>query len=176
MHAISIMEPWASAIAFHGKDIENRSWKPPHKVIGQIVAIHASVGLAELRGFREMVALGMRTPAHHRPLIELASLGNSDNTRGRIIATAMLAGWIRGDASDVDDWASTGKERHAERVRAAFDSVWRFGPYGHVLVDVVPVSPACRDAIGTIRGALSYWDVPDDIAAKLMGDREVPQW
>ena len=42
MKAISIKQPWASLIAHGIKDIENRTWKCPHKYIGQRILIHAS--------------------------------------------------------------------------------------------------------------------------------------
>ena len=42
MKVISIKQPWASLIAHGIKDIENRTWKCPHKYIGQRILIHAS--------------------------------------------------------------------------------------------------------------------------------------
>lgn len=41
MPAVTLWEPWASAIAYHGKDIENRTWRPPSRLHGQRLAIHA---------------------------------------------------------------------------------------------------------------------------------------
>lgn len=41
MRAITLIQPWPFAIAHLGKDIENRSWKPPAHVIGTRIAIHA---------------------------------------------------------------------------------------------------------------------------------------
>ena len=38
---LSIRQPWAWAIFELGKDIENRSWKPPNYVIGSRLLIHA---------------------------------------------------------------------------------------------------------------------------------------
>jgi hypothetical protein len=40
--AITIWQPWAWAIMEAGKDIENRSWRPPHSLIGRRIAIHAA--------------------------------------------------------------------------------------------------------------------------------------
>lgn len=39
MKAISIRQPWASAIIEHGKDIENRNWRTNHR---GIVLVHAA--------------------------------------------------------------------------------------------------------------------------------------
>ena len=42
MQAITIHQPFASAIAAGAKTIENRSWAPPARMVGEWVAIHAS--------------------------------------------------------------------------------------------------------------------------------------
>jgi len=42
MRALSIMQPWCSAIAFGGKRVENRTWRAPPWAIGTMIAIHAS--------------------------------------------------------------------------------------------------------------------------------------
>lgn len=41
MRALTLHAPWAWAICYLGKDIENRSWQPPATMIGQRIAIHA---------------------------------------------------------------------------------------------------------------------------------------
>lgn len=40
--ALSIRQYWLHAILNFGKEIENRTWKPPQWIIGQRVALHAS--------------------------------------------------------------------------------------------------------------------------------------
>ena len=42
MKAISLWQPWASAIAFGLKHYETRSWQPSSKLVGQVIAIHAA--------------------------------------------------------------------------------------------------------------------------------------
>lgn len=42
MKAISLWQPWASAIACGYKHFETRSWQPPAYLIGQVIAVHAS--------------------------------------------------------------------------------------------------------------------------------------
>jgi len=42
MRALTLWQPWASLIASGAKTIETRSWRPPEKVIGTRIAIHAS--------------------------------------------------------------------------------------------------------------------------------------
>ena len=42
MRALSIQQPWADLILYHGKDVENRTWKLPDKMLNQRIYIHAS--------------------------------------------------------------------------------------------------------------------------------------
>lgn len=42
MRALSIMQPWCSAIAFADKRVENRTWRPPEWITGRRIALHAS--------------------------------------------------------------------------------------------------------------------------------------
>lgn len=42
LKALSVRQPWAWFIVNGHKDIENRTWKPSEKMIGQTIIIHAS--------------------------------------------------------------------------------------------------------------------------------------
>lgn len=44
MRALTIRQPWASAIAYGDKRVENRGWALPEKLRGQVIAIHAGKG------------------------------------------------------------------------------------------------------------------------------------
>jgi len=35
MKALTLRAPWGTVIAKHGKDVENRGWKPPDSIIGE---------------------------------------------------------------------------------------------------------------------------------------------
>lgn len=48
MKALSIWQPWASAVAHGQKGIETRSWPAPADVIGERFAIHAGLNAAHL--------------------------------------------------------------------------------------------------------------------------------
>ena len=39
--AISIRQPWAWAILYAGKDVENRTWQLPERFWGQDILLHA---------------------------------------------------------------------------------------------------------------------------------------
>ena len=41
MYAITLWQPWAQLVADGAKHYETRSWKPPQRLIGQRIAIHA---------------------------------------------------------------------------------------------------------------------------------------
>lgn len=45
MYALTLWQPWAHAIAFYGKRIENRTWPPPPWILGRRIAIHAGATL-----------------------------------------------------------------------------------------------------------------------------------
>lgn len=39
--ALSVQQPWAWAILHAGKDVENRTWKPPDDLVGRRLWLHA---------------------------------------------------------------------------------------------------------------------------------------
>lgn len=60
MKALTLHRPWAWAIAGAGKDIENRTWRPPAAIIGQRIAIHAGRKLDRAGAYAIQHALGRR--------------------------------------------------------------------------------------------------------------------
>lgn len=44
MYALTVRRPWSGLIIYGGKNIENRGWPPPRKIVGQRIAIHAGLG------------------------------------------------------------------------------------------------------------------------------------
>lgn len=62
MYALTVRQPWAWLIVEGDKDIENRSWRPADKHVGQLIAIHAG---QRFEGFtyRHLVKSGVRLPA-----------------------------------------------------------------------------------------------------------------
>lgn len=129
---LSIVQPWASAIAFAGKDIENRSWRTHYR--GPI-AIHASGSLdrEQLDVLRRPVRGGEK-----RPLIDLINMGRrryglstqAEPETSHIVAIAMLVDCVRKSSSP---W-------------------WFPGEMGWVIGGVVPIEPI------PWTGGLSLWD------------------
>lgn len=86
MLALTLQQPWASAIAELGKDFENRTWRPPASVVGQRIAIHAGLTI-DNHGISWLV-YGARVAG-------VSHLWCSNLPRGVIVCTALVAGAVR---------------------------------------------------------------------------------
>ena len=127
--AISIRQPWAWAIVYAGKDIENRDWTT--KFRGP-VCIHAAKGMTrdEYEGANETIqkAVGRVDQAWlNRWLGVTAAPSMLD--RGGIIGVAEIVDCV-----------------------VASESPWFFGRYGFVLRNVRPVE------LIRVKGALGFFD------------------
>lgn len=148
MKALTLIQPWAWAILFAGKVIENRSWLPPAKMLGQVIAIHA----------------GQKYDGDAADWIEeLTGLEVPDDdqiSRGAVVGTAILRGVIKRVDRTTFREVMGPAGFLAELPPAALE--FFVGPYGYVLEHVVPVEPfSCR-------GALGFWDVPETIREHLV--------
>lgn len=128
---LSIIQPWASAIAFAGKDVENRSWRTHYR--GPI-AIHASGKI-----WRDVLALPIRVVRGgvKRPLIDWINRGRrsygltveAETGCSQIVAIGMLTDCVEKSSSP-----------------------WFGDEWGWVLSGVIPIEPIPRT------GGLSLWD------------------
>jgi hypothetical protein len=119
MFALSIQQPWAWCITHGTKRVENRTWRPSPRHVGQRFAIHAAKKLDE-ESRQDLMADG-----HTLPLLGHYELG-------AIVGVATL---VR---------IATSAEALPEDQYA-----WWGGPVGLVLADVVPVDGIpCRGALG----------------------------
>lgn len=142
MKALTVKAPWGTAIAHFGKDIENRTWKPPAGVIGTRIAIHEGAGLARAA------------------LLDLEEeFGDVRYEHGAITCTAIVKGWIdeRGEHSD------SLTARDAARARR---SPWYGGGVGWVLSNVRRPRAKVK-----IKGMLGVWNLPARAARRLNGVR-----
>lgn len=80
--AISLWQPWASAIVCGWKQIETRHWKTDHR---GLLAIHAARNTNGLREYRDMVDQGIPSGVSYFGDDEL-----DDLPRGAIVAVAHL--------------------------------------------------------------------------------------
>lgn len=110
--ALSIRQPWAWAITFAGKDIENRDW--PTKFRGP-VCIHAAKGCTRREYFDALEFIR----SARKPEFKMSPPGRSILMRasGGIIGTAEIVDCVE-----------------------ASDSPWFMGRYGFVLQNVRPIS------------------------------------
>lgn len=129
---LTFVQPWATAVAFAGKDIENRSWRTHYR--GPL-AIHAGGSSpddvledllkAERGGPRRTLLHWIRRGRRRFDLPEDAE----EVPRSCVVAIAMLADCVERSASP-----------------------WFSGEFGWVLAGVVPVEPV------PMTGGLSLWD------------------
>lgn len=138
-HALSIRQPWASAIVFGEKRIENRTWRP-HQILSGPFAIwiHASGTIEEIH------------PHEHAGLDEFRrahpELRWPDFCKWVLAPTSVILG-----AAVVD--------RVVEAPPAGQESWWA-GPLAWVLRDVVPLSEPVRAS-----GRLSLWRPAPEVQA-----------
>lgn len=149
MHALTVRQPWAEAIARFGKLCENRSRRPPAHLLGQRIAIHVSQSKADPGALLDRETL--RYPQHLRPMADfMLRLHSGVPDAGRIIATARLVGWVddRKDERAELEWDRSPEarfDREHTMKSAAWDSPWRIdGQCGWILSDV----RALREPVG----------------------------
>jgi hypothetical protein len=135
MRALSIQHPWAAAIAYGTKRVENRTWTAPRWAIGQTIAIHAS----------KKPDISARTPAgeswpEHRMHL------------GAVIAVVTVTGCHHSEecmlpANAVPPGGYTGCSRWAQR-----------GQWHWELASIrkLPDPVQCK-------GALALWRLPEDV-------------
>lgn len=150
IRGLTIQQPWAWAIAIGNKPVENRTWRPPEKMLGQYLALHAGKELdTEARAWMARVC-GVNAP----PDEELRC--------GAIIAVARLAR-VTSIADDADTL------RGANR--------WAQGPVCWWLEEVLPVEPiACRGHQGlwelepeTLAALRTEWRAAEEERRRLTG-------
>lgn len=99
MRALTLHRPWAWAVVFGGKRIENRPWKPPQKFIGERIVIHAgrvfddeaAAMICELLGLDELPA-----PANDEGLIGSARIAGFVTSPAQMPLTPDQARWFSG--------------------------------------------------------------------------------
>ena len=134
LRALSIMHPWAAAIAYGTKSVENRTWPAPRWIIGETIAIHAS----KKPDISARLPAGESWPEHRMHL-------------GAVIALAVVTGCHHSDecmlpASVVPASGRTGC------------SPWAIRGQWHIdLADVRPLAEPVP-----CRGSLGLWRLPED--------------
>jgi len=142
--ALTLHQPWGSAIVRGAKEVENRVWAPSWKLFGRRIWIHAGLTY-DREGAAFCARNGFKIPA------------TEDVTFGAIIGSVRVVGFaetaeLSQDASGLTD---------AQRA-AVLRSKWFVGPCGWLLAGpyelVVPVF--CR-------GFQKLWRVPEGVQRQL---------
>lgn len=144
MKSLTVRQPWASCIAFGGKDIENRSWSTPHR---GLVAIHAGKGVDWDVPDHAWTSAGL---APYRKGARRAAW-TASLPLGAVVAIARLA-----DCHDATgtDYCSC--------------STWAMAHQWHwELADVRPLPQPVP-----CKGALGLWNLPEDIEAAVTAQLE----
>ena len=153
MKALTLHQPYATLIAEGIKTIETRSWKPPHNVIGERIAIHA--GQTVDRDCQLWVDIEKLFASVHEPMLE-QRIQNAPT--GVIVCTARLLsvqivveidemGFVATDEATglVDDWGDYSR-----------------GRFLYFLEDIQKVNPPIE-----VRGKQRFWELPNEIEREL---------
>jgi hypothetical protein len=159
--ALTVRDPWAQAIIYGPKRIENRTRKPPSKIIGERIAIHCGKTHATVLDDDPDVLRQLGRAQLH-------ATEYSVEERGRIIGTARVVGWWRvqertvgGEFCDPDlseplqiiggelDWRGHGDPDN---------DPWWTGPVGWLLDDVRELAEPVP-----ARGMPGVWTIDDEV-------------
>jgi hypothetical protein len=161
IRAIPLWQPWATLVAIGAKKLETRHYPAPRSLIGQRLAIHATLTNAWLhladdvepfnRRLREGLGLASdERPSQHLPLGGIVATAVLDSTRG---ITTRFANRL--DAEDPDE--------------CAFGN-YAVGRYAWMLRDVIRVDPMVP-----MKGQQGAgWPVPEGVDAVLREQGYIP--
>lgn len=124
MRALTVMQPYASAIIHWGKSLENRSWRPPLSAVGERIAITASAKRPGLYDVQH--ALSLAAPGTVADRLPLGVVVGTVIVLGHVATPDQARGWV-GDAA-----------------------VWWCGPLAWVLGEPRPLKRPvpCKGALG----------------------------
>lgn len=155
LRALTLIQPWAHAIAWCGKPVENRTWAPPPTLVGSYLAIHAGMKL-DREAFEDLVIRRSgRSPAE--VIGAKITIQGKPITRGAIVAVVRVDGWMRGSGGITGERLTAVHGIERERAEEILRGEWWCGPIGWVLGDVValPEPVPCKGAQGlwTVSGS-----------------------
>ena len=159
--AISLRQPWAAAVAYYGKDVENRSnW--PFKHRGPLI-IHASATKPYLEDFELFLKLAREDEIEET---ELADISKS------IQQNQMPEGFFGGAIVAVANLADVFQRKQVPKDHEANESPWADNDANYWLwfTEVIPVVPV------KFKGAVGMFKVPYQITTEfedIRSDRQL---
>lgn len=167
MNALTLWNPWAWAMAHAGKPVENRTWEPPSRVLGQLLAIHAGKTLDHDAIFDIADEFGVAPENWDIPSVAPDLEGVRRVGRlvpGAIVAVGVLAGFVRDNGAGYIHPAGVEAAQlsEAEILRWARQTPWYQGPVGWVVVKriALPTPVPCK-------GAQGLWTLPPEVEAQV---------
>ena len=152
--ALTIRDPWAQAIVFGDKRVENRGQRLD-KMLGERVAIHVSQTV-DRDAWRSAVNVLDRTP----PWLEY-SVHENLSYPGHIIGSVRLVGYCDARGEGVDH-VQAGFTRHwSGSGPCPTTSEWWQGPVGWLLDDVIEYRPV------EARGMPGFWTIYEGVRQRL---------
>lgn len=158
MKALSIWPEWAFAITHLAKRVENRGWRPPSKVIGCTIAIHAGrqfggkaarpQAMRSLKALKKMAMRNGWTEAGFADVLEQARAESPSESLIPAIHTGAIVGTAK---------IAQVREPIDERER------WALGPLCWVLEDVRRLQAPIP-----CRGRQGVWNLPDAVMNELV--------
>lgn len=165
MLALTLWQPWATAIAHHGKLVENRTWAPPTSLVSKRFAIHAGKRF-DREAYEMLAEMGAVFSPSASSTLRRVFTPRAELPLGAIVATARVAGWVR------SEWIVSAAQHPfdffgvtEEQARSALRSTWWIGPVGWVLDHVIAFEPV------PCCGAQGLWSLPADVE-RLVRERE----
>lgn len=159
MKALSLIQPWADAVVFLGKDIENRVWSTSFR---GLFLIHASASVGTRAAFHGAVEAlrSLLAPAAWETYRRDRLMLDHDTWRPR---ETMQRGGIIGQATLVDVIVPCKPAPRSGGLASAFAVTCKHhwhapAQYGFLLSRVAPLT------FQPFKGALGFVDVPDDVA------------
>jgi hypothetical protein len=138
--------PWAMTRAVPLKTIENRTWPPPARLIGQRLALHAGKHW-DAAGYDFIRGIDPRIP------------GRSSHPVGAVVAVVT----VTGVATIHGGWTGPSGRRDS-----VFASPWFFGPVGWLCTDLAVLAEPVPCA-----GHQGLWRLPDDVNARVLAQTAV---
>lgn len=171
LQALTVLDPWATAIGHMGKDVENRTWTPPAAMRGAVFLVHCGKGTSEWREYQvdlNSPDLQRReVPEYIKSLVRLCNTFKDPPTAGYPAATVRLVGLL----THADDPPQCFVPGYEDACAKAKTSPWYMGQIAFVLADPVTYCAPLDDPSKILTGKQGFWKVPPEVASDLLVHR-----